>query len=131
MTASKPKLNVWKRLAIVVTVLGVLSGTATLHVMTMDQQYDFAMKLETFCLHGYDHLEEQFPNMDYTVQRKQCVSDAVHNATLTPASKVLRESFLTACGLVLAAWLVFGIVFATVRWILAGRAKPEKTSAEQ
>lgn len=132
MAGATPRLNAWKRLAIVATVLGVLGGTATLHVLTMNQQSEFAMNLETFCLHGYDRLEQQYPGVsDYTVQREKCVTDAVHNATLTPASIVLRDSFLFACGLVLAAWVLFGIVFATVRWILAGRAKPAITGEEQ
>ena len=131
MAGVSRQLNAWKRLAIVATAISIIGGTATIDIQTMDQQSEFATNLETFCLHGYDRLEEQYPGTDYSVQRDKCISDAVHNATLTPASKVLRQSFFIACGLVLVAWALFGIVFATVRWILAGREKPAITGEQQ
>ena len=66
-----PRLNVWKRLAIVATVLGILGGTATIHIQTMNQRSDFALQLETSCLHGFDSLQDQYPNMDYTKSREK------------------------------------------------------------
>jgi hypothetical protein len=123
MTGAAPRLNVWQRLAIVITVIGIIGGTMTLHVLTMKQQRDFAIGMERVCTHMVDRLQEDSPDKDFSARREKCASEMGHNATLTPASTVFWGSFFIASGMALVAWVLFGIVFATVRWVLAGRAR--------
>lgn len=112
----------WARLGIVATGLWLIGGTAYFHVTTMDQRYDFSMKLEKLCLDGYDRLERQYPSMDYSKEQGNCVTDAEqYLRSETPASEVLKQSFFGTAIIGAIAWVLIGIAIALTRWVLRGR----------
>ncbi|MGR6329032.1 hypothetical protein ACU5AX_08200 [Sphingomonas sp. XXL09] len=117
------RLNVWMRLAIVVTGLWLIGATLTIHMMTMNQRVEFAGRLYSMCYDGFSRLQDQYPPADYSKNKAKCSQDSSDYLDSEPSAlSTLGMSFLGSAVVAVIAWVLGGIAYVVVRWVLRGRS---------
>jgi len=95
-----------------------------IHMAAMNQRWDFAQRLNTFCMDGVERLEKDFPEQDFSKQPALCAKNmGDYLASETPARTVLWQSCATAVIIASIAWLMITIAIVVIQWVLAGRRK--------
>ena len=118
------RLGVWARIGIVVSVLWMLVATVA---MTSNELADWRTRtasMQELCLRVSDKLPPSMVSAAYTKCEQDSRSST--NAMIEARWPLLKGSAgLSAVALILA-WLLFGVIYGTVRWILNGRRNIRK-----
>jgi hypothetical protein len=115
----KRKLRVRDRLAILMTALWILGGSASFYVAQVRQNNTDANVIYGFCMDGFSSL----PETAVTAGSAQCEQERVDTLShyMSP-TMVWWESFLLTMIIAGAFWGFTGIVALMIRWVLRGRA---------
>ncbi len=109
-----PRLNVWHRLGVVISVLWVIYVTLQLAVLDPAPRYDQ--------LDEYMSCLEALPNNAIRTDPAFQACDEVKRQEEAGLDRwVLLEAFLVAIASLVIIWGLFLMVRFVVRWVLAGR----------
>lgn len=116
------KLNVWHRLAIVVTVLWLLAAPTYVAVRQSDSAYRAHEAMRDYCLRQV----ETGPVENYVPGIAKCWEDWQRDIKTVDRWDGWPSLFGAAFAVAAVFWVLFGAAFYTVKWILAGR-QPKST----
>lgn len=111
------KLNVWKRLGIVVTVLWLGVGTWGFHDGAAESQMNTSVGLWTSC----NAFNPPAPGTDPFAAAPKCIEeDKARSAALPSPAALWAQSFAIAALIAGICWIAAFLFVWTFRWVAAG-----------